>query len=100
MAEDFFSVLRDRIVCGRRDKRNKKMKGFRERLRRMARKARRRTCDVLEKYRHGYANSAFSEMLPWKRKFELLNNSYFIRRWRISPVLVIREYGDVFEYSS
>ena len=40
MAEDFFSVLRDRIVCGRRDKRNKKMKGFRERLRRMARKAR------------------------------------------------------------
>ena len=66
MAEDFFSVLRDRIVCGRRGKRNKKMKvgdkvqlrrrisqkggktrlatkkmkGFRERLRRMARKAR------------------------------------------------------------
>lgn len=40
MAEDFFSVLRDRIVCGRRDKRNKKMKEFRERLRRMARKAR------------------------------------------------------------
>jgi hypothetical protein len=40
VAEDFFSVLRDRIVCGRRDKRNKKMKGFRERLRRMARKAR------------------------------------------------------------
>ena len=39
-------------------------------------------------------------MLPRKRKFELLNNSYFIRRWRISPVLVIREYGDVFEYSS
>ena len=77
------------------------MKGFRERLRRKARKARPEgTCDVLEKYRHGYANSAFSEILPWRRKFELLNNSYFIRRWQTSPVLVIRKYGDAFEYSS